>query len=124
MAHLNISISNRAFVSSILLLESPNIAVLKVQLGSNVEETNDRFEIDIFMWAISTQGPKQSKPIGWIYTITHFWVSGTVSDTLGHIPGTLCPCFCTLHLLVWQIEAQNGPDLKVGYNRSFFAGHW
>ncbi len=37
-----------------LLLESPNIGVLKVQLETNIEETNDRFEIDIFMWAIGT----------------------------------------------------------------------
>ena len=29
--------------------------VLKVQLGTNIEETNDQFEIDIFMWAIGTQ---------------------------------------------------------------------
>ncbi len=31
---------------------------------------------------------------------------------------------CNLPRLVWQIEAQKGPDLKVGYIRSYFAGHW
>ena len=26
--------------------------------------------------------------------------------------------------LVWRLEAQNGPDLKVSYSSDFFTGHW
>ena len=41
-----------------LLLEGPNIGVLKVQLGTNIEERDDLFEIDIYMWVIGTQCQK------------------------------------------------------------------
>ncbi len=43
------------FKSSLLGSLTINIGVLNVQLGTNVEETNDVFEINIIMWALGTQ---------------------------------------------------------------------
>ena len=63
--------------------------MLKLQLGNNIEETNDQFDTDIFMWPLDKQCQNSLR-----LDLHNLLITSRVSDAVEVIESVRCVCVC------------------------------